>query len=89
MANRRVLHRTSTRTPEAAAASGQRSITVQSISRFGGVHQVTWRDGRRKRRILVVIDYWPTADQTVSNAVADTYAPDDRPAVVVPAHAWR
>jgi hypothetical protein len=69
--------------------TGQHSISVLSISRFAGVHQVTWHDGRQRRKILVAIERWSEADQTVIDAVAKTYPPDDRPQVVVPVNAWR
>lgn len=66
-----------------------RTITVQSIKRFAGLHQVTWRDGGRKHRILVAIEHWASADQTVRNAVAETYSAVDRPTVFVPPRSWR
>jgi hypothetical protein len=37
----------------------------------------------------VVIDRWTLADQTVRDAVADSYPADDCPHVVVPMNAWR
>lgn len=87
MMGRRTLHGTAN-TPEAAAQAGQRPIVVRSIKKFAGVYQVTWSDGRRKRKILVAIDKWVTADDTVRDAVAATYPPVERPTVIVPANAW-
>ena len=70
-----------------------KTITVHRINRFmrlRDAREVTWRDGgRRKRRILVAIDEWSNADETVAAAVAATYPADARPTVVVPATAWR
>jgi hypothetical protein len=66
-----------------------RTLTVEAITRFGGVYQVMWHDTGKKRKILVVIDRWTTADQTVQEAVAEGYPPSDRPNVVVPMNAWR
>jgi len=65
------------------------AVTVQAITKFGGVYQVVWRDQGKKRRILVAIERWSTADQTVRDAVADSYPSRDRPAVAVPMNAWR
>ena len=71
-----------------------RTITVRRINRFmrlRDAREVTWRDGgRRKRRILLTVDPSSSnADETVAAAVAATYPPDARPTVVVPASAWR
>jgi hypothetical protein len=66
-----------------------RTVTVQAITKFGGVYQVVWRDQGKKRKILVAIERWSTADQTVRDAVAESYPDGDHPAVVVPMNAWR
>jgi hypothetical protein len=88
MSSRHALHRT-TELPGATTVDlGRRAVTVRSVSRFAGVHQVIWRDGRHKRRILVAIDHWTGADQTIRDAVAATYPVDDRPTVIVPPQAW-
>lgn len=71
-------------------AIATKTITVHRIKRFIGAHEVTWKDGgRRKRRVVVVIDVWSKADETVAAAVAATYPADARPTVVVPQGVWR
>lgn len=74
---------------DTSTSTTTRTLTVEAITKFGGVYQVMWRDAGKKRKILVVIDRWTTADQTVQEAVAESYPPDDRPQVVVPMNAWR
>lgn len=75
--------------PDTAMSTTTRTLTIDAITKFSGVYQVMWYDAGKKRKILVVIDRWSTADQTVQAAVAQTYPPDDRPQVVVPMNAWR
>lgn len=65
------------------------TLTVEAITKFGGVYQVMWRDAGKKRKILVAIDRWTEADQTVQEAVAESYPPHNHPNVVVPMNAWR
>jgi hypothetical protein len=75
--------------PDTSASTTTRTLTVEAITKFGGVYQVMWHDAGKKRKILVVIDRWSVADQTVQDAVAESYPADDRPRVVVPMNAWR
>jgi hypothetical protein len=75
--------------PNTSTSTAERTLTVEAITKFGGVYQVMWHDDGKKRKILVVIDRWTLADQTVRDAVADSYPADDCPHVVVPMNAWR
>jgi hypothetical protein len=76
----------------ASPGTGTAPTTVDSIKRFAGqsgVYQVLWHDGRRRRTILVAIDQWSTADQTVADAVARSSHAVGPVRVVVPPRAWR
>lgn len=82
------LWRSSTTTPVADT----RLTFVESVKRFArlpDVYQVRWREGRKKRTILVAIEQWTTADRTIADAVANVYPPESRPNVIVPERAWR
>lgn len=79
--------------PTRPAGAATALVAVRSIRRFGGVpglYEVRWRDGRRRRRALALIDDWSAADRVVGDAVWRAY-PDrgSRPVVVVPESAWR
>lgn len=72
-----------------AASTTTWTLTVEAITKFGGVYQVMWHDAGKKRKILVAIERWTEADHTVQEAVAASYPPGNRPDVVVPMNAWR
>lgn len=68
-------------------------VCVRSIRRFGGgpgVYEVRWRDGRRHRRALALIEDWVHCDRAVGAAVGAAYRAEvGRPVVYVPDTAWR
>lgn len=68
------------------------SITVRIVKEFGAgsrVYTVKWRDNGRKRRIIVDIREWATADEAVVAAVRKQYPVGAQPTVTVPISAWR
>jgi hypothetical protein len=69
-----------------------KTVTVRRVKRFGlgaGCYNVTWRDGKRRRHCIALIDNWTNADDAVRSAVRSCYALDNRPTVIIPISAWR
>ena len=84
--------RTPTHRPSALRAPGSREVRVASVKRVRsvpGLYEIKWRDGKRRRRAMTLIDDWTGADDAVCAAVAAAYPEHDRPSVFLPIQAWR